>query len=89
MRQYTHPAGLTLELFRNERNFRARRPQIGPSCRETAWHEARNANVNQRDDPTWISSFPRVATIHSKIIGTKQEEIHLFDHFLQSAALAP
>ncbi len=47
--------------FRNERNFRARRPKTAHVAVRRAWREAELANVIQRDDPIWISSFPRVA----------------------------
>ncbi|MXY34175.1 MAG: hypothetical protein F4Y60_08830 [Boseongicola sp. SB0664_bin_43] len=54
---------LTLDLFRNERNIVARRPKTAQVAVKRAWHEAEHANVHQRDDPTWISSFPRVAPL--------------------------
>lgn len=47
--------------FRNERNFRTRRPKTAHVAVRRAWREAELANVIQRDDPIWISSFPRVA----------------------------
>ena len=43
-----------------ERNFRARRPITAQLAEKRAWHGAEHANINQRDDPTWISSLPRV-----------------------------
>ena len=52
---------LTLDFFRNERNFRARRRETAQVTVKRAWHEAEHANASQRDDPTWKSSFPRVA----------------------------
>ncbi|MYA89393.1 MAG: hypothetical protein F4X97_13260 [Boseongicola sp. SB0662_bin_57] len=48
-------------LIRNERNIYARCLKTAQVAVKRAWHEAEHANVNQRDDPTWISSFPRVA----------------------------
>ena len=59
----THPMDATLDLFRNERNIVARRPKTAQVAVKRAWHEAEHANVHQRDDPTWISSFPRVAKL--------------------------
>ena len=56
-------ACVTLDLFRNERNIVARRPKTAQVAVKRAWHEAEHANVHQRDVPTWISSFPRVAKL--------------------------
>ena len=47
--------------IRNESNFRTRHRKTAQIAVKRAWHEAGHANVNQRDDPTWISSFSRVA----------------------------
>ncbi len=42
-------------------HFCARRPKAPKVAENHAWHEAEHAIVQQREDPTWISSFPRVA----------------------------
>ena len=51
-----------LDSIRSERNFRTRRPKAAQVAVTPAWQEAQHANVTQRDNPTWISSFPRAAT---------------------------
>ena len=58
---YIAETGASLGFFRNERNIYACRPKEAQVAVIRAWHEAEHAIVNQRDDPTWISSFPRVA----------------------------
>ena len=60
-REFGNLALQPLDSFRNERNIVARRPKTAQVAAKRAWHEAEHANVHQRDDPTWISSFPRVA----------------------------
>ena len=51
-----------LDFFRNERNFCTRRPRTAQVAVNRVWREAQHANVNQRDDLTWISSCSRIAT---------------------------
>ena len=50
-----------LDSLRNERSFRTGRPKTVQFAVKLAWHEAQHANVTQRDDPPWISSFFRAA----------------------------
>ncbi|MYA89593.1 MAG: hypothetical protein F4X97_14290 [Boseongicola sp. SB0662_bin_57] len=43
---------MTLDLFRNENNFRAHRPKTAQVAVKRAWHETERAIVSQRNDPT-------------------------------------
>ncbi len=51
----------TSDLFRDERNFFARRRKAAQVAVNRARHEAVHASVNLCDDPSWTSSLSRAA----------------------------
>ena len=64
--EWSRSMACTLDLFRNERNFRTRHPKTAQVAVNRAWREAQHANVSQRDDLAWIWSLP--ATRHVSLI---------------------
>ena len=51
---------VTLDFFRNEGTFRTRCLKAAQVAVIRARHDTCYADIDQRDDPTWISSFSRV-----------------------------